>query len=113
MSSTLYFNPQCSKCRATKGLLDEQGTEIEVVEYLKTPPDADEIRNILGMLGMTAHQIVRDGDAKKIGIDYKQMDEDNLIQEMIKNPIIIQRPILVSNGKARIGRPPETVLEII
>ena len=113
MPSTLYFNPQCSKCRATKGLLDEHGTKIDVVEYLKTPPNADEIRRILEMLGMSAHQLVRDGDAKKLGLDYKSMNESELIEEMTKNPIIIQRPILISNGATRIGRPPETVLEII
>jgi arsenate reductase len=113
MPSTLYFNPQCRKCRATKELLDERSAEIDVIEYLKTPPNAAEIRSILEMLGISAHQLVRDGDAKKLGLDYKSLNESELIGEMTKNPIIIQRPILISNGEARIGRPPETVLEII
>lgn len=113
MKSTLYYNPQCSKCRATKEILDEQGVETKIIEYLKTPLDEDKILSILGMLGITTHQLVRDGDAKKTGIDYKTMSEINLIKGMINNPIIIQCPIFVSNGKARIGRPPKTVFEII
>jgi arsenate reductase (glutaredoxin) len=113
MPSTLYFNSQCSKCRATKELLDEHGEEIEVIEYLKSPPNSDELQRILELLGMSAHQLVRAGDAKKLGLDYKSMSEGELIEQMTKNPIIIQRPILISNGEARIGRPPETVLEII
>ena len=113
MSTILYHNPQCSKSRATMGLLDEKGVETEVIEYLKTPPNADELRKILAMLGMEAHQLVRDGDAKKIGLDYKSMDEDVLIDEMVKNPILIQRPLVVSNGKAGLGRPPEVILKIL
>jgi len=113
MSTILYHNPQCSKSRATMGLLDEKGVETEIIEYLKTPPNADELRKILGMLGMKAQQLVRDGDAKKIGLDYKDMDEDVLIDEMVKNPILIQRPLVVSNGKAGLGRPPEDILKIL
>ncbi len=113
MLPRLYFNPQCSKSRATKQLLDEHSGEIEVIEYLKTPPNSDEIRSILEMLQISAHQLVRDGDAKKLKLDYKSMNESDLIEQMIKNPIIMQRPILISNRKARIGRPPAAVLEII
>jgi arsenate reductase len=95
------------------GLLEEKGVETEIIEYLKTPPKADELRKILGMLGMEAQQLVRDGDANKLGIDYKAMDQDTLIDEMVKNPILIQRPLVVSNGKAGLGRPPEDILKIL
>jgi arsenate reductase len=95
------------------GLLEEKGVETEIIEYLKTPPKADELRKILGRLGMEAQQLVRDGDANKLGIDYKAMDQDTLIDEMVKNPILIQRPLVVSNGKAGLGRPPEDILKIL
>ena len=62
MKSTLYYNPQCSKCRVTKGILDEQGVEIKIIEYLKTPSDENRFSSILEMLDITTHQLVCDGD---------------------------------------------------
>ncbi len=86
--------------------------QVEVVEYLKSPPDAATLRAVLGMLGMPASEIVRGQEQRKLGLAELD-DEDSLIEQMVSNPAIIQRPIVVVGGQARIGRPPENVLEIL
>lgn len=108
---TIYHNPRCSKSRQTLSLLEENGIEARVVHYLETPPDADTLRNIIQLLGISALDIIRTGEAefKKEMADWP---EDRLITAMIERPILIQRPIVVANNQARIGRPPESVLEI-
>ncbi|MGD8340852.1 MAG: arsenate reductase (glutaredoxin) [Gammaproteobacteria bacterium] len=113
MKATIYHNPRCSKSRATLALLEDIGADIEIIEYLKTPPTADEIRTILTRLGLAAADVVRTGEApfKDSGLALDS-DEDDLIELIAREPIVLQRPIVVVGTKARIGRPPEQVLEL-
>lgn len=112
MSVTIYHNPRCSKSRATLALLQENSVKPEIIEYLNTPPSAPELINILTLLGIPPHQLLRAKEAREAGLD-PAMNAEALIEAMIANPVVIQRPIVVAGGKARIGRPPEAVLEIL
>ena len=111
----IYFNPQCSKCRQTKELLSEKGFELDVVEYLNTPPDRAELTEILNMLNLQARELMRthESEYKDNHLDDDSLSNDQLIDAMIKFPKLIQRPIVISNGKAAIGRPPERILDIL
>ena len=115
MSVTIYHNPRCSKSRQTLQILDEKGIEAQVIEYLNTPPSSGELSNILNLLGIRPRDLMRKNEAiyKELGLGDENMSDDDLIAAMLANPILIERPIVVANGKARIGRPPESVLEII
>lgn len=113
---TIYHNPRCSKSRETLTLLKTNGIEPQVVLYLDTPPDANTLRTLLGQLGMaSARELMRQKEElyKELGLADSALGEDALIQAMLDNPKLIERPIVVANGKARIGRPPEQVLEIV
>lgn len=112
MSVTIYHNPRCGKSRDTLKLIEAKGIAPEVVEYLKTPPSAQRLKDLLGLLGMSARQLLRKKDAAEAGVD-PALPEDQLIAAMVANPIVIERPIVVANGQARLGRPPEKVLEIL
>jgi len=109
----IYHNPRCSKSRQTLALLQENGVEPEVVEYLKTPLSEAEIRDLLAKLGVGAFGLTRRGEKvfKELGLS-KDSDEDALIRAMADHPILIERPIVVNGAKAAIGRPPEAALEI-
>lgn len=112
----IYHNPRCSKSRDTLSLLKSNGIEPEVVLYLETPPDAQTIRQLLKMLDMgSARELMRQKEDlyKSINLNDTHLTEERLIQAMVDNPKLIERPIVVANGKARIGRPPENVLEIV
>lgn len=109
---TIYHNPRCSKSRATLALLRERGIEPHVIEYLQTPPDETELRRILALLGLRPQQLLRTVDAKAAGIDV-DLDDDALIAAMVAHPKVIERPIVIAGEAARIGRPPESVLEIL
>ena len=114
MSVVIYHNPRCSKSRNTLALLQENNVQPDVVEYLKEAPDAATLKDVLSKLGMAPHELMRKGEAvyKELGLkDFS--DEAALIQAMVENPILIERPIVIANGTARIGRPPESVLEIL
>ena len=115
MSSTLYHNPRCSKSRQTLQLLNEQGVDLDVVEYLKTPPDYETLDNILNMLNMEPRELMRKGEDEysQQGLDNSSLGREQLIQAMLDTPKLIERPILIKDGKAVIGRPPELVLELI
>ncbi|WP_018140656.1 MULTISPECIES: arsenate reductase (glutaredoxin) [unclassified Thioalkalivibrio] len=112
---TLYHNPRCSKSRATLELLRAQGVEPEIVEYLKTPPDAATLRAIVDKLGISPRDLLRTGEAeyRELGLKDAELDDEALIQTMVQHPKLIERPILVRGDRARIGRPPEQVLEIL
>jgi len=114
MSVVIYHNPRCSKSRITLGLLEEKGVEVEVIDYLKNEPDAATLSNILDLLGMEPQDLMRKGEAiyKELGLKNVSA-RDQLIKAMVDNPILIERPIVVANGKAKIGRPPESVLDIL
>lgn len=112
----IYHNPRCSKSRDTLSLLKSNGVEPEVVLYLDTPPDAQTLRQLLRMLEMgSARELMRQKEDlyKSLNLDDSRLTEAELIQAMVDNPKLIERPIVVANGQARIGRPPEDVLEIL
>ncbi|TNE56672.1 MAG: arsenate reductase (glutaredoxin) [Alphaproteobacteria bacterium] len=115
MSVTIYHNPRCSKSRATLAILEDKGVAIDVVEYLNEAPDEATLKDILSKLGMTPRDLMRKGEAvyKEKGLGDEGLSDDVLIKAMVADPILIERPIVVANGKARIGRPPESVLEIL
>jgi arsenate reductase (glutaredoxin) len=113
MVVTMYHNPRCNTSRKTLALLREKGVEPVIVEYLKTPPSAPELKKILGQLKMPAAKLVRKKEAAAAGIDPTALSEDALVAAMIKNPIVIERPIVVSGAKAALGRPPEAVLSVL
>ena len=113
MSVTIYHNPRCSKSRTTLELIREHGIEPTIVEYLDTPPSADELKAILKKLGKSAADIVRKKEATEEGIDVHALSEDALIKALTEHPRAIERPIVVKGAKARMGRPPESVLEIL
>ena len=111
----IYHNPRCSKSRETLALLQEQGIEPSVVEYLKETPNATELSELLQKLGMQARQLMRDkeDEYKALGLDNPELSENELIHAMVTHPKLIERPIVVVGNQARIGRPPHLVLEII
>lgn len=113
---TIYHNPHCSKSRETLKLLHEQGVTVEVVLYLETPPDQPTLQSLLGLLGMkSARELIRPQEEihKTLNLSNPTLSETQLLQAITHHPILIERPIVVANGKARIGRPPEKVLEIL
>lgn len=115
MSVKIFHNPRCSKSRQTLQLLQEQGVEFEVIEYLKTPPSKVELEDILQKLSMQPRDLMRKKEAeyKATGMDNDDLDRDALINGMINTPKLIERPIVLANNKAAIGRPPEDVLSIL
>ena len=115
MSVTIYHNPRCSKSRATLELLNDKGLEPKIVEYLTSPPDAATLKGILSKLGLEARQLMRRGEAlyRELNLDAPELSEDDLIAAMVANPILIERPIVLASGKAALGRPPESVLNIL
>jgi arsenate reductase len=107
---TIYHNPRCTKSRATLALLERHGINPRIVEYLKTPPTARELTDILGKLGIEAEALVRKGeDVYKSRYSGKQLTAAQWIAAMTKDPVLIERPIVVSGTRAVIGRPPENV----
>lgn len=116
MKVTIYHNPRCSKSRQTLSLLHENGIEPELVEYLNTPPTKKAFKAILKMLGKSARQLLRKNEMEyaDLGLGNIELSEDELIEAMLKNPKLIERPIVVvDDKKAVIGRPPEAVLTLL
>jgi arsenate reductase len=115
MAVTIYHNPRCSKSRQTLELLDDAGTRPEIIEYLKSPPTRDELQSILAMLGLRPRELMRtkEPEYKENHLDNPELTDDELIEAMIRIPKLIERPIVIHNGKAAIGRPPENVKAIL
>jgi arsenate reductase len=115
MTVTIYHNPRCSKSRQTLELLRQRRIEPEVVEYLKTPPGAPELEAILGLLGLAPRELMRRQEAayKERGLDDPGLSPAALVRAMVDPPVLIERPIVLANGKAAVGRPPENVLAIL
>lgn len=111
----IYHNPRCSKSRQTLALLQEKGHTPEVILYLETPPSAAELRSILESLGLEARDIIRKGEKlyKELALNDASLSDDALITAMAANPILIERPIVINGKRAKLGRPPEAVLEIL
>ena len=113
--ATIYHNPRCSKSRQTLELIKNQDIEPEIVFYLETPLDAKTIAGLLKKLGISARQLLRKGEQayKEHNLSDTSLSETQLIEAMVKSPKLIERPIVVVDNKAIIGRPPELVLEIL
>ena len=114
-SIKIFHNPRCSKSRMTMGLLSDKGIQPDVVEYLTHPPSKQELQDILNMLKLQPRQLMRthETEYKDNNLANESLSNDQLIDAMIKFPKLIERPIVINNGKAAIGRPPESVLEIL
>ena len=115
MSVTIYHNPRCSKSRQTLSLLQEKSININVIEYLKTPPDISQLKQILKQLGYEPRQLMRKSEQiyKNLDLGNENKTAEDLVNAMAQNPILIERPIVLSGDKAAIGRPPESVLNIL
>jgi arsenate reductase len=110
---TVYHNNRCTKSRASLAYLDEKGAAYDVVEYLKTPLTAAELKDVLGQLGIPASDLLRKGEKDyKENFKGKDLSEDEWIVAMIEYPKLMERPIIVKNGKAVIGRPTERIDEL-
>ncbi|MCW8870742.1 MAG: arsenate reductase (glutaredoxin) [Proteobacteria bacterium] len=111
----IYHNPRCSKSRATLALLESQPIETKIIKYLETPPSPQTIKKITEMLKVSPRDILRTGEKeyKDFGMDNKDLSDDQLLQLMSANPKVIERPIVIYNDQAVIGRPPENVLDLI
>ncbi len=111
----IFYNPNCSKCRLTMDILNDKGVQTTVVEYLSTPPNTTELNEVLNLLGLNPRELMRKHEApyKENKLDNPDLSREQLIQAMIDNPILIERPIIINGNKATIGRPPERVLDIL
>jgi len=115
MDVTIYHNARCSKSRQVLELLKGRGIEPEIIEYLKTPPTREELVQILRLLKLAPRDLLRSSEAayRANGLDDPNLSPDQVLDALVKHPILLQRPIVVANGKAAIGRPPESVLDIL
>ena len=115
MNATIYYNPNCSKSRATLALLEDAGITPTTIHYLKSPPTSNELADLLSSMKLSARDLLRSKEAiySELGLDDNSLSEQHLIDTMVKNPELIDRPIVVTEQGTRLCRPPETVLEII
>ena len=115
MSVTIFHNPRCSKSRQTLSLIQEKNIDINIIEYLKTPPDISQLKQILKQLGYEPRQLIRKSEQiyKDLDLGNENKTLADLIIAMTQNPILIERPIVLSGEKAAVGRPPESVLNIL
>ena len=111
---SIWHNPRCSKSRNAMTLLEEKGVDVDVVKYLDTPPTKEELIKLLKMLGMSARELMRTKEDiyKELGLKDVH-DEDMLIDAMVANPKLIERPIVIKDGKAAIGRPIDNIVELL
>lgn len=112
---TIYHNPRCSKSRQALEILEQEGIEPTVIQYLVTPPDAATLNQLLQQLGLEPRALMRKGEAEytELQLDNPALTREQLIAAMVQHPRLIERPIVVANDKAVIGRPPEKVLDIL
>ena len=115
MTIAIYHNPRCSKSRQTLELLRNQGIEPTIIEYLKTPPSIDELKAVIKALDIAPRDLLRKGEAiyKELGLHDSNPSDEALIQAMVTHPVLIERPIVIRGDKAAIGRPPESVLNLL
>jgi arsenate reductase len=115
MIISIYHNPRCSKSRQTLELLKERGHSPDIIDYLEAPPDAATLSDLVAKLGLKPMDIIRTGEAayKEARDEVQGMSEADLLNWLADNPQAMQRPIVVAGGRARIGRPPESVLDIL
>lgn len=115
MDVRILHNPRCSKSRATLELLQQRGIEPDITLYLESPPSERELDRILRLLGREPRELMRKGEAeyREQGLDEESLSREELIAAMVASPRLIERPIVLANGKAALGRPPESVLDIL
>ena len=115
MKTRIYHNPRCSKSRATLKLLEEAGANLEIVEYLKTPPSKKKLKSLIKKLGLSAKNLIRTNEPafKEANISLEKASEEELVNLMVTHPKIIERPIVEVGEQARIGRPPENTLGLV
>jgi len=115
MSVTIYHNPKCSKSRQTLELLSAKGITPTIIEYIKNPPTVEKLKEILSQLGIAPRDLMRKKEDiyKELELRILSLSDKDLIDLMIEHPILIERPIVIANGKAVLGRPPEQVLDIL
>jgi len=115
MTAKIYHNPRCSKSRQSLALLTENEMDVEIIEYLKTPPTRKELTEIIKMLGIKPRDLLRKGEKeyKEAGLNNMELSDKQIIDAMLEHPKLIERPIVIKDGQARIGRPPELILEIV
>lgn len=114
MTLTIWHNPRCTKSRQTLELLRSRGVEPEIVDYLRNPPDEDELRRVLKLLGVKPRELMRKDEAAYRERDLAaEKDDDALIEAMAREPVLIQRPVVIARDKAVIGRPPENALDLV
>lgn len=111
----IYYNPKCTKCRLSMQLLNDNDINPDVVEYLTQPPSTAELREILDLLALSPRELMRQHEApfKELNLSDGGLSHDELIQAMVDNPVLIERPIVIKGNKATIGRPPEKILDIL
>ena len=112
---TLYHNPRCSKSRQALALLEQEGIVPQVVKYLETPPDEAALTDLLALLKLEPRELMRQSEEEYTALKLadETLSREQLIAAMVANPRLIERPIVLANGKAVIGRPPEKVLDIL
>lgn len=114
MKVEIWHYPRCSKSRKTLALLEERGIEPNVRKYRKDPPDAETLDSVLEMLGMEPRELMRQKEHPydELGLGDESLGRDELIAAMVEHPVLIQRPVVIVDGRAAVGRPPESVLEL-
>lgn len=111
---TIWHNPRCGKSRDAANLLEEKGIDAEVVKYLETPPSKEELKAVLKMLGISARELMRTKEDIYKELNLKEeTDEEKLIDAMVENPKLIERPVVIKDGKAAIGRPLQNIVDIL
>ncbi|MDC0998380.1 arsenate reductase (glutaredoxin) [Rhodospirillaceae bacterium] len=115
MSVIIYHNPRCSKSRQALSLLHEKNIDTDIVEYLKSPPTVSELKDILLKLGYKPRQLLRKNEQiyKDLDLGSDGKTDDDLVNAMVDNPILIERPVIISGDQVTIGRPPESILDIL
>ena len=116
MSVVIYHNPRCSKSRQTLAVLEENGVQPEIIKYLDTPFTVDQLKTLFSQLGFeSVREMMRtkEADYKEANLGDESLTDEQLFSAMVDNPKLFERPVVVANNKAKIGRPPEQVLEIL
>ncbi len=112
---TIYHNPNCSKSRETLNILEQHGISPEIIEYLENPPDKHELKNIIGLMGISPSELLRTTEPvyQEVQLDRDSISDKEIVAAICKHPSLLQRPIVVMGNRTVIGRPPDRVLELI
>jgi len=114
MSTVIYHNPRCRKSRETLAILEDKGEDVEIVKYLDNPPSQAELIKLIGMLDIKPIDLVRKNEAIwKESFKGRELSDKEIIKAMADHPKLIERPIVIKEGKARLGRPPESILDLL